>query len=296
VWAAVWLLGDRAALGIGLSDAEAVPTEAAQTLARLTIVALTTFALSVAITRARRALIASVTEARLRANLSRYFSPSVVDELANAGDAARTFRLQKAAVLFADIRGFTAVAEVTPVAEVAQLLAEYRGLAANVINRHGGTIDKFVGDAVMAVFGVPHPSPRDAANAAQAGLKLLSAVEQWNVDRGDRGQPPVEVGVGVHYGDVLAGALGDEHRLEYTVIGDTVNTAERIERLTRTLGAPVLLSAEVLNAETAPSDSRHWEALPPQRLRGRSRPIQLYRLAAEETLGRSTAPERASQT
>lgn len=297
VWAGVWLLDGRAVLGVGALDEgpAAFDADAVGTLARLTIVVLTALALSLAITRARTALIKSVTEARLRANLARYFSPGIVEDLAHAGDAARAFRQQKVAILFADIRGFTALAEATPTADVAMLLTEYRALVGDVVNRHGGTIDKFIGDAVMAVFGVPHATRHDASNAARAAVALLSATDTWNAGRAERRLPPVEIGIGVHYGDVLAGALGDDNRLEYTVIGDTVNTAQRIERLTAALGTRLLLSTELLDAAAGAAEVGQWEALPPERLRGRRRAIQLYRWLGDEPTRKTADHELRSR-
>jgi adenylate cyclase len=175
-----------------------------------------------------------------------------------------------------------------PAHEVAGFLNEFRGHAGDAINRHHGTIDKFIGDGVMAIFGLPEPGNVDAGNAIQAGLELVASIEHWSAERVRAGMPPVEIGVGIHYGDVLAGALGDENRLEYTVIGDTVNTAARIEQQTCALHVPILVSAETLNA--APDQKRKlaWHSLPEQSLRGRRQPIRLLRLESE--VGAYAAP------
>ena len=234
-----------------------------------------TLALCIAMTRARWAVLGSITEARLRSNLARYFSRNVVDKLADAGTAARSFRSQKAAILFGDLRGFTALAERMQTGEVADFLNEFRSRVADAINRHHGTIDKFIGDGVMAIFGLPEPGAVDARNAILGGVELVSAIEHWSAERVARGLPRVEIGVGIHYGDVIAGALGDENRLEYTVIGDTVNTAARIEQETAALGTPLLVSAETLDAAPDQKSGLRWEELPPRSLRGRRRPIRL---------------------
>jgi adenylate cyclase len=272
-WAAIWMLAPAA----GSLPPQTFTTD----LARLAVVGLVAFALFIAVDRARSTLFKSITEARLRANLSRYFSPQVVEELAHAGRDARAFRSQKAAILFADLRGFTALAERMPAEDVAAFLNDFRRRVAEPINRHRGMIDKFIGDGVMAVFGVPQPGLDDAWSAVLGGMGMASAIADWSGERTAQGLPPVRIGIGIHYGNVIAGALGDEHRLEYTVIGDAVNTAARIEEEAASLGATLLISAEVVAA--APNLERELPltALPPRSLRGRSGPIRLYHPASE---------------
>lgn len=274
VWAALWLWASDA--GVGVWTHGTVTAD----VAWLAAVGLTTYALFVAVTRARRTSTKAITEAHLRENLSRYFSPELVDEIAQAGSAARSFRPQKAAILFVDLRGFTSLAERMPVDDVADFLNEYRRRIAEPIARHRGVIDKFIGDGAMAIFGVPEPRGEDARNAVLAGVALVSVIEEWRSERLAEGLPPVEAGIGIHYGDVIAGALGDENRLEYTVVGDAVNTAARIERLTADLGTPLLVSADVLAA--APGLKQDLQLAEPiiRLLRGRSQPIRLYPLAS----------------
>lgn len=272
-WAALWLWASYAGEGVWM------PGTITANVAWLAAVAMTAYALFVAVRRARRASTNAITEAYQRENLSRYFSPRLVDEIAQAGAAARSFRPQKAAILFADLRGFTSLAERMPADEVANFLNEYRRRIAEPIARHRGVIDKFIGDGVMAIFGVPEPAAEDARNAALAGLELVSAIDRWCAERIASGLSPVEIGIGIHYGDVIAGALGDEHRLEYTVVGDAVNAAARIERLAADVGTPLLVSADVLAA--APGLELDLQLSEPvtHLLRGRSQPIRLYSLA-----------------
>jgi adenylate cyclase len=277
LWISILLLEQYAGTRSWSSAALAPP------LVRLAVVGLATYALFVAVTRAKRTLTASITEARLRANLSRYFSAGLVDQIANTGSAARSFLPQKAAVLFADLRGFTSLAEGMPADQVADFLNEYRRRVTAPIMQHNGTIDKFIGDGVMAIFGVPEPRPDDARNAVQCGLAVVSAIRRWSAERIAGGLPSLEIGVGIHYGDVIAGVLGDEHRLEYTAIGDTVNTTARIERLTADLGTPLLISADVLAAAPGLERDLLLTALPTHFLRGRRQPIQLYQAERNET-------------
>jgi adenylate cyclase len=248
-------------------------------LTNLAVVGLTAYALYVAVKRARRASTNAITEAHLRGNLSRYFSPQLVDEIAQAGTAARSFRSQKAAILFVDLRGFTGFAEGMAADQVADFLNEYRRRIAEPIARHGGIIDKFIGDGAMAIFGVPEPCADDARHAVLAGLDLLSVIDRWRAERVAEGLSPVEIGIGIHYGDVIAGALGDEQRLEYTEVGDAVNAAARIERLTAELGAPLLVSADVLAAAPGLGEILQLPEPVTRPLRGRRQPIRLYPLA-----------------
>jgi adenylate cyclase len=276
VWAALWLWAWQSG-----SDSWQ-PGMVTADVARLAVVGLTSFALFVAVSRARRAARTALAEAHLRESLSRYFSPKLVDEIAQSGDAARSFRPRKVAILFVDLRGFTALAERMSANDVAHFLNEYRRRLAEPIARHQGVIDKFIGDGAMAIFGVPEPSADDARNAVLAGLELVSVFDGWRGERLAEGLPPVEIGIGIHYGDVIAGALGDEYQLEYTVVGDAVNTAARIERLAADLETPLLVSADVFAA--APGLERELRLGTPftQVLRGRSRPVRLYRLAVAE--------------
>ncbi|WP_262032277.1 adenylate/guanylate cyclase domain-containing protein [Microvirga sp. Mcv34] len=129
----------------------------------------------------------------------------------------------------------------------------------------------------MAVFGVPHPTEVDAGNAVQCGLEILEVTDRWNGDRAAAGLTPIAVGIGIHYGEVTAGTLGDEERLEFTVIGDTVNAANRIEELAGELGVHLLVSEPALQAAKPVVDSALWDFVPDQSLRGRRQPLRLLR-------------------
>lgn len=189
----------------GESYTSAVLTTA---LGRLAMVGLVTFALFVAVMRAHRTLTRSLTEAHLRSNLARYFSPQLVDQIANAGGAARSFQPQNAAILFADLRGFTSLAEKMPADGVATFMSDYRRRISEPIAEHGGAIDKFIGDGVMAIFGVPEPRADDADNAVLGGVAVVSAIEAWSAERVAKGLSALRIGVGIQYGDVIAGPTG----------------------------------------------------------------------------------------
>jgi adenylate cyclase len=268
-----------------LGPAEVLPYffEPGRNVVRIALLAATGLILALAVFRARMSLARAVASARERGNLARHFATPVADLLASQGMAALSGRQQPAAVLFADIRGFTTVSETLAPPELARFITEFRQRATRATQRHAGIVDKFIGDAVMAVFGVPEPTPADALNALRAAMALLAEMADWNHDRCAAGLTPVHLGVGVHYGVVFAGALGDDERLEFTVLGDAVNVAQRIEELTRSLGTDLIVSEDLLKAADLPDRrERDWglRTLNSQTLRGRTKPIVLFGLAA----------------
>lgn len=171
-------------------------------------------------------------ERRIRGKLERYHSPAVIDEIVR-GDLAATadeeMRTMEVSILFADICGFTTISETKTPAEVSNFLSNFFGCAADSIFMHGGTLDKFIGDAVMAFFGAPIPQDDHADRAVRAGLTLVRLVDQWNSERAAQGLDPVRVRVGINSGAAVVGNVGTEKRVDYTVLGSSVNVASRIE-------------------------------------------------------------------
>ena len=141
----------------------------------------------------------------------------------------------------------------------------------------GGTVDKFIGDALMVVFGTPKQRRDDAVRALNCALEMIDTIEAWSSERSQRGEAPLSIGIGIHYGEVFAGNIGNDRLLEYTVIGDTVNIAERLEKLTRKFDTPIIVSEAFLSAARTTNDSDVWERLPYQNLPGHSQPIDVYR-------------------
>ena len=236
-------------------------------------------ALAALVRRARRLVGRQVAAERERANLSRYFSPNLVDELSRTDQPLGPTREQSVAVVFADMVGFTRLAESLSPTAVIELLREFHGRMQAVVFTHGGTVDKYIGDAVMATFGTPRVGAADASNALRAAHAMCEAVAAWNALRAARDQAPVRIGIGVHYGPVVLGDIGGESRLEFAVLGDTVNVASRLERLTRELGATIVASDEVVAAarrEGAGEDLAPLAPGPPQTLRGRSEPVAVW--------------------
>jgi adenylate cyclase len=235
--------------------------------------------LAVAVWRANALMHRHARSERDRAALARYFSPSIVDEIAALDRPLGAVRSQNAAVLlFADIGGFTRLSESLGPARTMALLRELHARTAAAVFAHAGTVDKYIGDAIMATFGAPRTSPADAANAIRCALAMIDAVAAWSNERRGAGEAALAIGIGVHYGPVVAGDMGDERRLEYAVIGDTVNTASRIEALTRERGVPALISAEAVAAARAHLDTAALARLgpaEPAQLRGRAQPVEL---------------------
>lgn len=207
--------------------------------------------LAAMVARTRRMVIRQVHAERERANLARYLSPNMVDELAQSEGTLGTSSEQNVAILFADIVGFTQLCSGRPAEEVVTLLRKFHALLASQVFEHNGTLDKYLGDGLMATFGTPRPSPLDGTNALGAALGMIDAIEGWNEERIATGEVPIRMGVGVHYGPVIIGDIGDERRLEHAVIGDAVNVASRVEHLTRDLRSPLLVSQELIEAVKA---------------------------------------------
>lgn len=171
-------------------------------------------------------------ERQARERVSRYLSPSLVERVVKEGsDIDLGGEKAEITVLFADLRGFTPLAEVTPPDEVVVMLNEYFELAVDLIFKFGGTLDKFIGDAVMAFWGVPVRRSIDPHLTVMTAIKLQAELACLNERRDKLGKAPLGLGVGIHTGDAIAGNIGTPQRMDYTVIGDTVNLASRIQDL-----------------------------------------------------------------
>ncbi len=226
-----------------------------------------------------RLLNAAIAQAGHAIRLSRFFSPNLVDELSS--DRRRSDlrgHSCMAAVLFIDIRGFTAMSENLAPQEIVNLLTEFRTIAAREIFTHNGTVDKFIGDAVMAVFGTPETHEDDAARALQCGVSILKAIhgEPGRVTWPDGS--PLRVAIGGHYGEVFAGAIGSASLLEYTVLGDTVNVAERLQKLCGEMHGQFAASNSLFCGQDSADRFSGWHLVPNVSLPGRHREISVYML------------------
>jgi len=233
---------------------------------------------------------------RARNNLSRYFSPNIVELLAAQDEPLGTVRRETVAVLFADIVGFTRMAEAMPPEAVLAMLREFHTKMTAQIFACGGTVDKYIGDAIVAVFGVPSASSEDATNALACAGKMLDALESWNDDRERAAELRLEMGVGVNYGPAVLGDVGSEYGMSFTVIGDTVNTAARLQALTRTLGTPLVVGDALVAAVKAWSSDIASEVIGQMEdqgehnLRGRAGPIRIWTRKMNVTKSGSPQP------
>lgn len=220
---------------------------------------------------------------RQRAVLARHFSPNMVDELMRTGGKLDSVRTQTIGVLFADIFNFTATSAAMPRDEVIELLRRFHSLVEEAVFGHHGTLDKYIGDGVMATFGTPWPGPHDAANALACTRSLVRGLNRWNGERAKAGLRPIRIGIGLHYGEATLGNVGSARRFEHTVIGDTVNLASRFEGLTRTLDTAILVSDAVI--ETVKQDGgadllQGFKHMGSHAIRGHREPVELWGLSA----------------
>ena len=183
---------------------------------------------------------------RERANLARYFSPNVVEQLSHNDEPLKQVQMHDVAVMFVDIVGFTRFASCRKPEEVIATLRDFHARIEAEIFRHNGTLDKYLGDGLMATFGTPVASPDDAKNAVAAARAMLKSVDAWNEERRAHGQEEVRASIGLDFGPVVLGDIG-ANRLEFAVIGNTVNMASRIEAMTRVLDARIAASDALIS-------------------------------------------------
>jgi adenylate cyclase len=202
-----------------------------------------------------------------------HVSPSVVEKLLVTG-AGHESELRKVCVMFLDIRGFTTFAEGRTPKEVVEYLNRIFAVSIDAINRNGGIVNKFLGDGFMAVFGAPLSDGFDSRNAVRASRELIEQLEKLVADGT---LPPTKVGIGLHFGDAMTGNIGSAARKEYTIIGDAVNLASRVEALNKEYGSAILATAPVMKEPGVEASGA--TDLGEVAIRGRADPIRLYRLA-----------------
>jgi PAS domain S-box-containing protein len=232
----------------------------------------------------RRRFQAQLSDAeRRRAVLARHFSPNMVDELMRTGGELDAVRTQPITVMFADLFNFTALSATMPMTDVVGLLRSFHALVEEAVFGNEGTLDKYIGDGVLATFGTPRPGPRDATNAVAGARAIVQGINRWNRDREATGRRPIRIGIGLHYGEATLGNVGSARRFEHTVVGETVNLASRIEALTRDLDIAVLVSDTVIEAVRREGGDRiltGFKDMGAHAIRGHKKPVNLWGLAA----------------
>jgi adenylate cyclase len=214
----------------------------------------------------------------LQDSFGRYVSPEIAEMIfQSAGGPWLEARRHEVTVLFVDIRGYTPYAERTPPDVVIEMLNQFFGLATEAIIRNGGFISKFLGDAIMAIFGAPAPQPDQAYRAALAALEIQSGVEEFNRKRLEDGKDPIMVGIGINRGDVVAGSVGSTARMEYTVVGDAVNVASRLTAAAK--AGEILISRAALQPA---ADRLEAKPLPLLQVKGKAEPLEVFLLVGRK--------------
>lgn len=215
---------------------------------------------------------------RMRDTFGKVVDPNVRDYLMKGGQTLRG-ESREVTVMFCDIRSFTAMSEMMEAEEVVSLLNRYFTVLGSCIARHGGVINKYIGDAIMAMFGVPLPSESHAADAYRAALDMRDALAGLNREFAAEGKPPLRFGIGIHTGRVFAGTIGAQDRMEYTIIGDTVNTASRIEALCKSYKTDLLLSQATVKGMEAAGGQGQLVFVDDAAIRGKEEKIRIYTVA-----------------
>ncbi|UQA58896.1 adenylate/guanylate cyclase domain-containing protein [Polyangium aurulentum] len=221
-----------------------------------------------------------------RDRLAKYFSKDVVDLVLNdPGSIGLGGRRMHATVLFADIRNFTQLSTMMQPEEVVDLLNRYFSMMVDIVFANGGTLDKFLGDGLMALFGVPYPIEKPEERAVRTALEMLDALQGLNHELEARGMLRLDIGVGINCGAVVAGNIGSSQRHEYTVIGDTVNLAARLEALNKETRTQVLVTSAVHEAIQGVFRTRSLGRL---RIRGKPEPIEVFAIMPSEAVPEPT--------
>ena len=229
-------------------------------------------------------------EKRMKSTMSRYMSPAVAEQLLAGGESVLGGKSQKVSILFSDVRDFTTISEALGARETVSMLNQYFERMVDVVLTNHGVLDKFIGDAIMALFGVPFNSEHDADAAVKVANGMFVALRALNIERVAGGADSISIGVGISTGTVIVGNIGSPKRMEYTVIGDPVNLASRLEGVTKNYGCKVLIS-EATRLEL--KEKHLLRAIDLLRVKGKTEPIAIYEAMDHHTAESFPNLERA---
>jgi adenylate cyclase len=213
------------------------------------------------------------TEKRLKSTMARYMDPGIADQLVASGAEVLGGQAVTATVLFSDIRSFTTITEQLGAQGTVALLNEYFELMVECIQREEGMLDKFIGDAIMAAFGIPVTHDDDADRAVRAAIAMMRALHAWNIGRASEGKPAVDIGIGLNTDTVVSGNIGSRKRMDFTIIGDGVNLASRLEGACKAYGAHILVSELTHQRLKATYTTREVDLVV---VKGKSQPVAVY--------------------
>ena len=212
-------------------------------------------------------------EKRMKSTMSRYLDPELADQLLDAGEEILGGKSAPATILFSDVRGFTTLTEQLGAHGTVSLLNEYFTIMVDCIQREGGMLDKFIGDALMAAFGIPIAHKDDEDRGVRAAIAMLRELNRWNTKRRDQGKTPVDIGIGLNTDTVVSGNIGSPKRMDYTLIGDGVNLASRLESACKEYKAGILISENTFRKLRGTYRIREVDRVV---VKGKTEPVSIY--------------------
>jgi len=223
---------------------------------------------------AYKSVLAKNSEERIRHIFQKYVPAEIIDEVMKTkGEKLLVVKKQKTTILFSDIRSFTSISEILSAEELVTSLNTYFNMMVSMIIENNGTIDKFIGDAIMAIFGAPVIHDNDALNGVLTGINMLKSLNNFNKRQKAKGRPAFKIGVGINTGEVVVGNIGSTQKLEYTCIGDAVNLASRLEGLTKFYSVPIIISEYTLNETMGKIKTRELDSV---RVKGKLKPVKIF--------------------